>query len=79
MLSVTAVARGVPDREAEEFFGYVLRLSLEDGPSALDPESWAASAVPSGGTTFAGEAEIFVYGDGRTRAMTIVSTADFVD
>lgn len=33
---------GVPDREAEGFFGYVLRLSPENGPSALDPESPSA-------------------------------------
>lgn len=73
VLSVTATARGVPEGETEEFFGYVLELCLEDA-SALDPEAWVSGNVPSGGTTFAQDAEVSVYGSEEARALSLVST-----
>jgi hypothetical protein len=73
VFSVTATARGLPERDAEAFFAYVLELCLEE-EAALDPEAWASGSVPSGGQTFSGGAEISVYGSENARAMSVVST-----
>ena len=78
VLSVTASARGVPDGETEEFFDYILDLCLEN-PAALDPGVFVAGAVPSGGTTFAGGAEISVYGSDEARAISVASTGLSLD
>lgn len=78
VLSVTAAAYGAPEGEAEEFFGYVLGLCLEDG-AALDPTAFVAGSVPGGGRTFSGGAEISVYGSEGARAMSVVSTGSSFD
>ena len=78
VFSVTAVARGLPERDAEAFFGYVLDLCLEDD-AALDPEAWASGSVPSGGQTFSDGVEVSVYGSEKARAMSVVSTDATLD
>lgn len=78
VFSVTATARGLPERDAEAFFGYVLDLCLEE-EAALDPEAWASGNVPSGGQTFSGGAEVSVYGSKEARAMSVVSTDATLD
>jgi hypothetical protein len=78
VFSVTATARGLPERDAEAFFGYVLDLCLE-GEAALDPEAWASGNVPSGGQTFSDGVEVSVYGSEKARAMSVVSTDATLD
>jgi hypothetical protein len=78
VFSVTATARGLPERDAEAFFAYVLGLCLEE-EAALDPEAWASGNVPSGGQTFSGGAEVSVYGSEKARAMSVVSTDATLD
>ncbi|HEV2092488.1 MAG TPA: hypothetical protein VGR18_04900 [Rubrobacter sp.] len=78
VFSVTATARGLPERDAEAFFGYVLGLCLED-EAALDPEAWVSGNVPSGGQTFSDGVEITVYGSKEARAMSVVSTDATLD
>ena len=78
VFAVTATAFGIPERDTEDFFGRVLSLSLEDS-AALGTEAWVSGAVPSGGRTFSGEAEISVYGTDASRAMSVVSTDAFLD
>jgi hypothetical protein len=73
VFSVTAAARGLPERDAEAFFGYVLDLCLEE-EAALDPEAWASGSVPSGGRTFSDGVKVSVYGSEKARAMSVVST-----
>jgi hypothetical protein len=73
VFSVTATARGLPERDAEAFFAYVLGLCLEE-EAALDPEAWASGNVPSGGQTFSDGLEVSVYGSEEARAMSVVST-----
>jgi hypothetical protein len=78
VFSVTAAARGLPERDAEAFFGYVLDLCLEE-EAALDPEAWASGNVPSGGQTFSDGVEVSVYGSEKARAMSVVSTDATLD
>ena len=78
VFSVTAVARGLPERDAEAFFGYVLALCLEDD-AALDAQAWASGSVPSGGQTFSDGVEVSVYGSEKARAMSVVSTDATLD
>lgn len=78
VFSVTATARGLPERDAEAFFGYVLDLCLEE-EAALDPEAWASGNVPSGGQTFSDGVEVSVYGSEKARAMSVVSTDATLD
>lgn len=73
VFSVTATARGLPERDAEAFFAHVLDLCLEE-EAALDAGAWVSGSVPSGGQTFSGGAEISVYGTEKARAMSVVST-----
>lgn len=73
VLSVTAVARGVPEREAEEFFGYVLGLCLRDSNAALSSEAFVAGSVPSGGQTFAGDVGVAIYGSREARALEVTA------
>jgi hypothetical protein len=78
VFSVTATARGLPERDAEAFFAYVLALCLED-EAALDPEAWVSGSVPSGGQTFSDGVEVSVYGSDKARAMSVVSTEATLD
>ena len=78
VLSVTATARGLPERDAEAFFGYVLALCLEE-PAALDAEAWVSGSVPSGGRTVLDGVEISIYGSDEARAMSVVSTEAALD
>ena len=78
VFSVTATARGLPERDAEAFFGYVLGLCLEE-EAALDPEAWASGSVPSGGRTFSDGVKVSVYGSEKARAMSVVSTDATLD
>lgn len=78
VLSVTAAAYGVPDEEAEEFFGYVLGLCLEDA-AALDPDAFVAGGVPSGGQTFAGDVGVAIYGSREARAMEVTASEAALD
>ena len=78
VFSVTATVRGLPERDAEAFFGYVLALCLED-EAALDPEAWVSGSVPSGGQTFSDGVEVSVYGSEKARAMSVVSTDATLD
>ena len=73
VFSVTATARGLPERDAEAFFGHVLDLCLEE-EAALDPVAWASGSFPSGGQTFSDGVEVSVYGTDEARAMSVVST-----
>ena len=78
VLSVTSTARGVPEEETEEFFGYVLDLCLEDA-AALDPEAWVSGNVPSGGQTFAGDVGVAVYGSEEVRALEVSASGLALD
>ena len=78
VLSVTATARGLPERDAEAFFAYVLGLCLED-EAALDPEAWVSGSVPSGGQTFSDGVEVSIYGSDKARAMSVVSSESTLD
>jgi hypothetical protein len=78
VFSVTATARGLPERDAEAFFASVLELCLEE-EAALDPEAWVSGSVPSGGQTFSDGVEVSVYGSDKARAMSIVSTEATLD
>ena len=78
VLSVTATASGLPERDAEAFFAYVLALCLEE-EAALDAEAWASGSVPSGGQTFSDGVEVSVYGSDKARAMSVVSTDATLD
>jgi hypothetical protein len=78
VFSVTATARGLPERDTEAFFAYVLGLCLEE-EAALDPEAWASGSVPSGGQTFSDGVEVSVYGSDKARAMSVVSTDATLD
>ena len=78
VFSVTATARGLPERDAEAFFAYVLALCLED-EAALDPEAWVSGSVPSGGQTFSDGVEVSVYGSDKARAMSVVSPEATLD
>jgi len=78
VFSVTATARGLPERDTEAFFGYVLDLCLEE-EAALDPEAWASGNVPSGGQRFSDGVEVSVYGSEKARAMSVVSTDATLD
>jgi hypothetical protein len=78
VFSVTATARGLPERDAEAFFAYVLELCLEE-EAALDPAAWVSGSVPSGGQTFSDGVEVSVYGSEEARAMSVVSTEATLD
>ena len=78
VFSVTATARGLPERDTEAYFAYVLELCLEE-EAALDPEAWVAGSVPSGGQTFSDSVEVSVYGSEKARAMSVVSTDATLD
>ena len=78
VFSVTATAHGLPERDAEAFFAYVLDLCLEE-ETALDPESWVSGNVPSGGQTFSDSVEVSVYGSEKARAMSVISTDATLD
>ena len=76
ILSLTATARGVSDETAASFFSYVAGLCLPN-TSPLDPEAWMRQNVPTGGRTFAGGAEISVYGTREARALEVVASGTF--
>ena len=78
VFSVTASTRGLPERDAEAFFAYVLALCLED-EAALDAEAWVSGNVPSGGQTFSDGVEVSVYGSDKARALSVVSTNATLD
>lgn len=79
VLSATATTRGVTDEDAKRFFSYVLALSVGKAGDALDAETWVAGALLSGGTTFAGDTEISVYGSEEARALQVTASGPFGD
>jgi len=78
VFSVTASTRGLPEKDTEAFFAYVLGLCLEE-EAALDPEAWVSGSVPSGGQTFSDGVEISIYSSDKARAMSVVSTEATLD
>ena len=70
---VTATARGLEDREAAEFFGYVSDLCLADNDPA-NPQAWVDQNISSGATMFTRSADLTLYGTKEERTLEIVAT-----
>lgn len=72
--SVTATAYNATDDVAADFFSYVAELSLED-VDPINPETWVAGSISSGGQYLAEGAELKLYGIEGARTLEIFGTA----